>query len=59
MKIEITPEQFNQIQDEIIKLEEKLENIFDDTWLILYTQHKISKLKNILETEKIDLDKTI
>ena len=60
MKIEITSEQFNLIQNEIIRLEEvdlvqsRIEN---DTWWRIAIQDKIATLKEILISEEIDLDK--
>ena len=60
MKIEITSEQFNLIQNEIIRLEEvdlvqsRIEN---DTWWRIAIQDKIATLKEILKSEEIDLDK--
>ena len=60
MKIEITSEQFNLIQNEIIRLEEEdlmQSRIEDDTWWRIAIQDKIVTLKQILESEEIDLDK--
>ena len=60
MKIEITSEQFNLIQNEIIRLEEEdliQSRIEDDTWWRIAIQDKIATLKQILENEEIDLDK--
>jgi hypothetical protein len=60
MKIEITSEQFNLIQNEIIRLEEvdlvqtRIEN---DTWGRIAVEDKIATLKQILTDEEIDLDK--
>jgi hypothetical protein len=60
MKIEITSEQFNLIQNEIIRLEEvdlvqsRIEN---DTWGRIAVEDKIATLKQILVDEEIDLDK--
>ena len=60
MKIEITTDQFNLIQNEIIRLEEgdlvqsRIEN---DTWWRIAIQDKIEILKEILKSEEIDLDK--
>jgi hypothetical protein len=59
MKIEITSEQFNLIQNEIIRLEEEdliQSRIEDDSWWRIYIQDKIATLKQILESEEIDLD---
>ena len=60
MKIEITSEQFNLIQNEIIRLEEVdlvQSRIVDDTWWRIAIQDKIATLKEILKSEEIDLDK--
>jgi len=58
MKIEITSEQFNLIQNEIIRLEEdELPKVYDDTWCRIAIQDKIATLKEILKSEEIDLDK--
>jgi|LakMenEpi03Aug12_release.lakeMendotaPanAssembly.Ray.scaffolds.fasta_scaffold1927634_2 hypothetical protein len=60
MKLEITKEQFDLIQNEIIRLEEKdlvQSKIEDDTWWRIFIQDKISMLKEILKAEEIDLDK--
>lgn len=60
MKIEITSEQFNLIQNEIIRLEEvdlALTRIENDTWGRIAIEEKISILKQILTDEEIDLDK--
>jgi len=60
MKIEITSEQFNLIQNEIIRLEEEdlvQSRIKDDTWWRIAIQDKIATLKEILKSEEIDLDK--
>ncbi len=60
MKIEITTEQFNLIQNEIIRLEEEdlVKSIIeDDTWWRIAIEDKIYNLKNILKSEEIDLDK--
>lgn len=59
MKIEITSEQFNQIQDEIIRLEEELSNLIhdEDTWAMIAVSDRIETLKEILSTEQIDLNK--
>ena len=60
MKIEITSEQFNLIQNKIIRLEEvdlvqtRIEN---DTWGRIAIEDKIAILKQILTDEEIDLDK--
>lgn len=62
MKIEITSDQFNFIQNEIIRLEEKdlVQAIIEkDTWLKILIQDKIVLLKEILKNEEIDLDKLI
>jgi hypothetical protein len=60
MKLEITKEQFDLIQNEIIRLEEKdlvQSKIEDDSWWRIFTEDKISMLKEILKAEEIDLDK--
>ena len=60
MKIEITSEQFNLIQNEVIRLEEEdlvQSRIEDDTWWRIAIQDKIAILKEILKSEEIDLDK--
>jgi hypothetical protein len=60
MKIEITSEQFNLIQNEIIRLEEEdlvQTRIENDTWGIIAVEDKIAILKKILESEEIDLNK--
>jgi hypothetical protein len=60
MKIEITTEQFNLIQNEIIRLEEEdlvQSRIENDTWWRIAIQDKIEILKEILKSEEIDLDK--
>lgn len=58
MKIEITAEQFNLIQNEIIKLENELADIRDNinTWKRIGRVDEIDKLKLILKNEEIDLD---
>ena len=57
MQLEITSEQFNLIQDEIIRLEEELYSMDrnDDPWGIINTQRYIDVLKEILETETITI----
>jgi hypothetical protein len=60
MKIEITTQQFNLIQNEIIRLEEEdlvQSRIENDTWWRIAIQDKIATLKEILKSEEIDLDK--
>ena len=60
MKIEITSEQFNLIQNEIIRLEEEdliQARIEKDTWGRIFIEDKIATLKEILKSEEIDLDK--
>ena len=60
MKIEITSEQFNLIQNDIIRLEEEdlvQSRIKYDTWWRIAIQDKIATLKEILKSEEIDLDK--
>jgi len=59
MQIEITSEQFNLIQDEIIRLENEVSDKRDEmnTWAFIAITDKIETLKEILISEKIDLDK--
>ena len=56
MQIEITTEQFNQIQDEIIRLEEVLQ-LMDrhDAWGIIGLQEHIEELKDISNRKKITI----
>lgn len=59
MKLEITSEQFNLIQNEIIRLEEEdliQAKIDNDTWWRIAIEDKIFTLKQILEKEEIDLN---
>lgn len=58
MKIELTAEQFNKIQDEIIRLEDELSDNKDTLsgWRIIGRNEEINKLKLILRSEEIDLD---
>lgn len=55
--IEITAEQFNQIQDEIIRLEEHVPFVREswDTWEFISITERIETLKKILETERIEI----
>lgn len=56
MKVEITSEQFNLIQDEIIRLEEeKVLLPENDPWGYIFLVEQIEKLKEILKTEEIEL----
>jgi len=57
MKIEITTEQFQHIQNEIIRLEDEKQANFDklDGWDFIYYNDRIALYKQILETETIDL----
>lgn len=56
MKIEITNDQFNLIQDEIIRLEEEIIKLPDnDPWGFIFLKEQIDKLKEILKTEEIEL----
>jgi hypothetical protein len=59
MKLEITSEQFNLIQDEIIRLENEVSDKRDkmNTWTFIAITDKIEILKEILASEQIDLDK--
>jgi len=61
MKIELTNEQFMAIQNEIIRLEEKLADERDkmNGWDYDYICGKISSLKKICEDESINLDEII
>ena len=61
MKITITTEQFNEIQNEIIRLEEKFAYERDEMsgWDCVYYSDTIATLKKILETEEIDLSQII
>jgi len=54
MELEITAEQFNEIQDEIIKLEEELSFVDkNDHWGKIGLRDHIEELKEILRTERI------
>ena len=55
MELEITSEQFNLIQDEIIRLEEELLSgkYLNDTWSIVNIKSRIEDLKNILSNQTI------
>lgn len=57
MEIEITSEQYNLIQDEIIRLETYLSWISnkDDPWERIHIIDTIEDLKEIVRTEKITL----
>ena len=60
MKIEITPEQYNQIQEEVIRLEEELViaevNIYTcSVWRRVDLYNKITELKRILKTNEIEI----
>ena len=58
MKLEITKEQFDLIQNEIIRLEEvELPKAFENTHWRIGINEDISMLKEILKNEEIDLDK--
>lgn len=58
MKLEITAEQFNLIQDEIIRLENEISDKGDEMnpWTFIAITEKIQTLKEILASEQIDLD---
>jgi hypothetical protein len=57
MKLELTIEQYNLIQDEIIRLEEEFKDTRDqlDGWDIQNYQVEIATLKQILHNEYIDI----
>lgn len=59
MKLEITKEQFDLIQIEIIKCEEELMGNRDtmSTWEHISLSDYIITLKEILNSEEIDLDR--
>ena len=59
MKIEISKSQYTQIQDEIIHLEEKREDSMDklDVWDMIDITDAIQILKQIIDSEEIDLNK--
>lgn len=61
MKIKITEEQYDLIQNEIIRLENEVSDNRDkmNTWSFIAITDKIETLKQILKEEKIDLDKII
>lgn len=58
MKIKITTEQYNEIQNEIIRLENIVADTRDEMngWDFQFYDTKIAVLKEILEKEEIDLD---
>ena len=57
MILEISKEQFDLIQNEIIKLEEEKPFIYerDDAWGIIYIDDRIEELKEIIRTELIEI----
>ncbi len=57
MKLEITIEQYNLIQDEIIRLEEEFKDTRDQLngWDIQDYQVEIANLKQILHNEYINI----
>ena len=57
MKLELTIEQYNLIQNEIIRLEEEFKDTRDqlDGWDIQNYQVEIATLKQILHNEYIDI----
>ena len=57
MTLEITAEQYTEIQNEIIKLEDDIRDNRDkyDGWEISWIDTEIECLKGILKSEKIDL----
>jgi hypothetical protein len=58
MKLEITKEQFDLIQNEIIRLKEvELPKAFENTHWRIGINEDISMLKEILKNEEVDLDK--
>ena len=61
MKIKITTEQFNEIQNEVIRLENEFANNRDEMsgWDCVYYGDTIATLKKILKTEEIDLSQVI
>ena len=61
MKIEITSDQYNQIQEEIIKLEDefRLNRSTMSGWDLQYYSDTIRILKDICRDEYIDLDKIL
>ena len=61
MKIKITTEQFNEIQNEVIRLENELADNRDKLsgWDFVYYDDTIATLKAILKAEEIDLSQII
>ena len=59
MKITITTEQFNEIQNEVIRLENEFADNRDEMsgWDCVYYSDTIATLKEILKNEEIDLSK--
>ena len=57
MKLEISKEQFDLIQNEIIKLEESKPAMqeSDDNWGWIYLIERIDELKEIIKTEQIEI----
>jgi hypothetical protein len=57
MELKITSDQYNLIQNEIIRLEEEFQDTRDqlDGWDIQYYQVEIANLKQILKNEYIDI----
>lgn len=57
MELKITSDQYNLIQNEIIRLEEEFQDTRDklDSWDIQYYQVEIANLKQILKNEYIDI----
>lgn len=58
MRLEISKEQFDSIQTEIIRIEEYLSDNRDtmDTWDFVFESEHLDRLKEILKTEVIDLN---
>lgn len=58
MKIKLTKEQCEEIQNELTKLENKIINNRDNFrgWDLVYYDTKIGILQEILKKEEIDLD---
>ena len=57
MKLEISKEQFDLIQNEIIKLEDSKPAMQEskDSWGWVYLIERIDELKEIIKTEKIEI----
>jgi hypothetical protein len=57
MELKITSDQYNLIQNEIIRLEEEFQDTRDklDGWDIQHYQVEIANLKQILKNEYIDI----